>query len=222
MTRPRPSICCSGKYPIPTRNGASAPSAPSPNSRATATEPVQLGQADSRFGRDAARRRICHSKPHAGHPPFASGGHYQDRLGSADRALPAAKMIAPRTRRVALTEIGPDRQAPREEDREVESCSISASARCRRISASASAIASLAAGCANSSPAAPCSEPGNPAMGNDPRGQSAPRLHQPARPHQESISRSRRRPARARKDRTRMCCRGSCKAAEPTPRRSRS
>ena len=64
--------------------------------------------------------------------------------------------------RVALTEIGPDRQARREEIVKT-SCPISASARCRRISVSELAITGLAARLREHGGRSPF-EPGNPAM----------------------------------------------------------
>ena len=67
-------------------------------------------------------------------------------------------------RRSVLTELGPDHQALRGGRSRTPPCSISASARCRRISACASTIATSLRGCANFAGRA-VFEPGNPAMG---------------------------------------------------------
>ena len=82
-----PLICCTGRSPIPTRNGASAPSAPSPSSRAIPSEPVTLRQSGDAVSAVTARGGIVIRH----HPRNACLGvrkHHQVRLESAHRAVP--------------------------------------------------------------------------------------------------------------------------------------
>jgi hypothetical protein len=154
-------------------------------------EPVRLVQSAEAVSAVTPRGGIT-LKPHASIRPFASEAI--TKTGWNQRiALCLPRDDCAMNQRAALTEIGPDRQAPREEDREAILFDLGLAALqadfCVRISDHGLA-ARLREHAGRS-----LFEPGNPAMAmilaanphrvfvSDPRSQSAPRLRQPARPH---------------------------------------
>ena len=174
----RPLICCTGRSPIPTRNGASAPSAPSPSSRAIPTSRSRCGNPTTpsrRSPRAAASPSSTHPRDRALASESITKSGWNQRialcLSEADSAMGG---------RTVLTELGADTAAPacgrsrfdpvRSRPRRAACGFLRAHRRSRRRRGTA-----------------PARRPGGIRArqsrdGIDPGGQSASRLHQPARP----------------------------------------